>query len=112
MDEIKFWLPFIVNIIATVVTLTLAFASLRQKIAVSDATNEGRFKNIEEKIAISDIATGDKLKNVEEKLGTKIDVLAKDVREVKDNHLHDLKDCVEKLSKAFTDHLITHGKKE
>ena len=99
MEELRQWIPIIVIIISNVVVITLSYASLRQKIALSDETTALKFKNIEEKLT-------DKFNNVEKQIG-----------EIKDNHLHDLKNElisfhaeIKCLDDKFNQHLITHNR--
>lgn len=87
MEEILKWLPIIVLAITNTVAITLSYASLKQKIAVSD------------------VLTGEKFKAIEEKITTKFDVLSGQVDEIKINHLHDLRDDIKRLEEKLNVHL-------
>lgn len=81
MEEIRQWLPLIIQVVTTAVIITLAFGSLKKDIAVIKTIMDEKFHNVEEKVG-----------------------------EIKDNHLVHLASDVKELDNKLTEHLINHGK--
>jgi hypothetical protein len=88
MDELRQWTPIIIIILANVVAITLSYASLKQKLAVQD----------------------EKLIGLEGKLEVKFNTLTDQIDEIKENHLHELKDYLNNLMEKLNQHLINHSK--
>ena len=81
MDEIRQWLPLIIQVVTTAVIMALAFGSLKKDIAVMKTLMDEKFNNVEEKVS-----------------------------EIKDNHLVHLSADVKELDNKLNNHLINHGK--
>lgn len=73
------WLPFSLSIITTIVTVVWSWAKLDKKIDVSDVRTAEKFKNLDDKVG----------------------VLGNQIAEIKENHLHELKDDIKAINERI-----------
>lgn len=58
---------------------------------------------LDKAITVSDIKTAEKFKNMDEKLDNKFSNVQQQINEIKDNHLHEIKDEMKDIHKDIRD---------